>query len=156
MKIQEILDIKSIKIGLQVGNKKALLESMLEFAVNSGRIINPDDVKKEVYEREKIKSTGIGKGVALPHARTNSISDATASFAVLETPIEYDSIDGSQVNMVFLLIGLENKVGSHLRILSRLSRLFSDDELREKLLSAKKPEEVLRLFRQYDEDWFND
>ncbi len=151
MNFNDFLDIKSVAISLLAGNKKALLESMLSLAYNSARIINKDEVKKVVYERERIKSTGIGNGIAIPHARSNSISGATASFAILENPVDYDSIDGNPVSIVFLLLGQDNKVGSHLRLLSRISRLLKDDDCRKNLMAAKSPDEIIQILGKYSE-----
>lgn len=152
MKLNDILDIKSINTRLQAGNKKALLESMLDLAYLSGRLLNKAEAKRVVYEREKIKSTGIGNGIAIPHARSNSISGTTAAFAILDTPVDYDSVDGQPVSIVCLLLGRDNKVGSQLRLLSRITRLLKDSNLRESLLLATKPEEVMNQLRLLDEE----
>ncbi len=146
MKIVDILSINSIRLGLQAENKKYLLERMLDLAMESGRITNREEAKKEVFEREKIMSTGIGKGIALPHAKTNSVSDSVASLAVLGTPIDYDAIDGKEVSIVLLLLGRESNVGSHLRLLSRISRLLNDDDFRQSVLDCSTPEELLSRF----------
>lgn len=152
MKIADILNVKSIQLGLKASNKKALLEGMLDLAELSGKVLDRDEIKKEVYEREKIMSTGIGKGIALPHAKTNYISSSVAAFAVLDTPIEYDSIDGNPVNIIFLLLGQETKVGNHLSLLSKVSRLVNIDKIRTDLLAAVSPGEILEIFRQNEDD----
>jgi fructose-specific phosphotransferase system IIA component len=153
MRIVDILNINSIQIGLKASNKKALLEKMIDLAEYSGKLLNLDDVKKEVYEREKIMSTGIGKGVAIPHAKTNFINNSIAAFAILDSPIEYDSIDGNPVNIICLLLGQESKVGNHLRLLSKVSRLVNTDNIRSDLLAAQNPSEILEIIRRNEDNF---
>ncbi|MFP4368914.1 MAG: PTS sugar transporter subunit IIA [Candidatus Kapaibacterium sp.] len=150
MKIQEILNTGSIKVGLEVKNKKELLDEMVKLAVNSGKINNPGDARKEIFEREKIMSTGVGKGIALPHAKTNAVEDSIGAFALLTTPVDYDSLDSEPVNLVFLLLGRENNVGNHLRLLSKISRIMNNDALKLELMQQKTPDGVLEVFKKIE------
>lgn len=150
MKISDILNIESIKIGLKVESKRELLNQMVSLAEKSKKLLDREEVLAEVIEREKIMSTGVGKGIALPHAKTNAVLENTASLAILAEPIDYDSIDDSPVNIVFLLIGTEKNVGNHLRILSRASRIMNNDEFREKLLKCNTASDVKTLFENYE------
>jgi len=151
MKISDILDINSIKIGLTVESKKDLLEQMIFLAEKSKKIIDRDDVQHEILEREKIMSTGVGKGIALPHAKTNAITGSIGALALLSEPVDFNSLDEKPVNIVFLLVGLENNVGLHLRLLSNISRLMNNDAFRGNLLQCKTAMEVKKLFEQFEE-----
>ncbi|MFC2131553.1 PTS sugar transporter subunit IIA [Bacteroidota bacterium] len=151
MKITEILDIDSIKINLNVDSKNELLEQMMFLADKSGKVIDREEAKQEVFEREKIMSTGVGKGIALPHAKTNAISKTIGAIAILSEPVDYDSLDGKPVNIVFLLLGMENNVGNHLRLLSKISRLMNNDSFRGQLLQSQSSSEILDLFRKFEE-----
>ena len=151
MKISEILNIESIKIDLSVESKKELLEQMILLAEKSNKIIDREEVKEEVLEREKIMSTGVGKGIALPHAKTNSITDTVGALALLSAPVDFNSIDDKPVTIVFLLLGLENNVGNHLRLLSKVSRLMNNDSFRGNLQLCKTNNEIMELFEQFED-----
>ncbi len=151
MNITDILNRKSIEVGLKVENKKALLEKMMDLAVESGNVIDEEETKKEIYEREKIMSTGVGKGIALPHAKTNAVKETIGALAILETPLEYDALDNKPVSIVFLLLGRENNVGNHLRLLSKISRLMNNDSFRERILNSKSSDEILATFAEIED-----
>ncbi|ROL56690.1 PTS sugar transporter subunit IIA, partial [Bacteroidetes/Chlorobi group bacterium ChocPot_Mid] len=98
MKISDILNIESIKIGLKVESKRELLNQMVSLAEKSKKLLDREEVLAEVIEREKIMSTGVGKGVALPHAKTNAVLENIAALAILAEPIDFNAIDDSPVN----------------------------------------------------------
>ena len=152
MRITEIISIDSIAINFVVGSKEELLEKMLDLASKSGKISNRDVAFKEIKEREKIMSTGVGKGIALPHAKTNAVTDSVGSLAFLAEPLDYDSLDGEPVTIVFMLLGRENNVGNHLRLLSKISRLMNNDSFRIQLEDCGTTEEVVDLFNKMEEN----
>lgn len=146
LKIKDILDINSIEIKLKLKNKEELLIKLVELANNSGKLSNFEKAKKEVFDREKVMSTGVGKGIALPHAKTNAVTNSIGAFVTLQEAIDFDSIDNIPVNIVFLLLGRENDVNSHLKLLSNVSRLMNSDSFRMRLLDAKDNNEVIEIF----------
>lgn len=150
MKISEILHKDSINLNLFVKSKDELLDEMLKLAIASGKITNEADVKREIIKRENIMSTGVGGGIALPHAKSNSIKDSIGALAILTEPVDYDSLDNKPVNIVLLLLGKENNVGNHLRLLSKISRLLNDDSFRNDLLKCRNPIDILRLFDSFE------
>lgn len=150
MKISDILNVNSIKINVHADNKNELLDTMVFLAEKSGKIIDRDEAKNEVFEREKIMSTGVGKGIAIPHAKTNAITDTVGALATLSNPIDYNSLDNEPVIIVFLLLGLENNVGNHLILLSKISRLMNNDSFRGQLLECKNGDDVISLFNKYE------
>ena len=149
--IRNILDIKSIVVGLEVKDKAELLETMVELAAESGKITNPESATEKIFTREKLMSTGVGNGVALPHAKTNEIYETVASFAKLRKAIDYDSLDDEPVNVVLLVLGKEDNIGEHLKMLSNISKLLDKDSFISELLSAETSDEVLEIFDKYDE-----
>lgn len=151
MKIIDVLSKDTIQIGMQVKDKQDLLEKITDLAMKSGKIINRSFVLKSILDREKIMSTGIGKNICLPHAKTDFIEAPVAALATLSTPIDFHSLDGEPVNICFLLLGRENNVGMHLRLLSKISRFLNNDEFREKILNSKTPEEIMHHFETIDE-----
>jgi fructose-specific phosphotransferase system IIA component len=151
MKITDILKLDSISLDINTQNKVDLLAQLLDLADKSGKITDKDKTLKEIFEREKILSTGIGKGIALPHAKTNTVSDTIGALAVMKKSIDYDSLDGEPVNIVFLLLGLEHNVGNHLKMLSKISRLLNNDTFREMLFKCKNNAEILSKFSEMEE-----
>ncbi len=98
-------------------------------------------------------STGVGKGFAIPHGKTNAVKDILAAFGKSDTPIEYDSLDGKPVNLIFLLVGKDNLVSSHIKLLSRISRLMNKDDFRERLMEAKTAKEILKVFEEEEKEY---
>jgi len=99
-------------------------------------------------EREGLMSTGIGKGVAIPHSRTKGVSRMAGSFGISESPVDFGSLDGQPVQIFFFLATPQNIVADHVKALALVSRLLNRQELREKLLTARTPEQALAFFRE--------
>jgi len=151
IEIRKILDKKSISTEIKVENKSELLELMIELAFKSGKILDIEEVTNKVFDREKLMPTGVGNGVALPHAKTNQISDNVLSMAVLKEPIEYESLDGLPVSVVLLVLGKESDIGNHLKLLSKISKLLSKESFVSEISWAQSPDEVLLVFDKYIE-----
>lgn len=155
MKVSDILSGKIIAINLDVKDKTDAINKMIELANESGNILDLETVKKCVFEREKLVSTGVGKGFAIPHGKSDEIKDIVAAFAVLKEPIDFDSIDGEPVRYIFLLVGKDSMLNLHIKLLSRISRLMNKDEFREKLLSSESKEQVLKLFVEEEQSYLD-
>ena len=155
MKISDILSTDVIAVNMDGADKEDAIKKIIDLAAKSGKILDLDKVSQTIFEREKLVSTGVGKGFAIPHGKTDSISDVVAAFAITKDPIDFDSIDGEPVRFIFLLIGKENLLNTHIKLLSRISRLMNKDEFREKLLEAASPEEVLKIFREEEKNYFD-
>jgi fructose-specific phosphotransferase system IIA component len=148
--LQEIININSIKVGLIAKDKDDLLKVMVDLANNSNKLTDKDRALKEIIHREEIMSTGIGFGVALPHAKTGAVEDTIIAVGVLSEPIDFQSLDNVPVNLVFLILGRENNVGMHLKLLSRISHLMNNAEFKEKLIAAKDETTAYNLIKEYD------
>ncbi len=155
MKISDILSTDVIAVNLDTADKEDAIKKVIDLAAKSGKILDVAKVSNTIYEREKLVSTGVGKGFAIPHGKTDSISDVVAAFAITKEPIDFDSIDGEPVRYIFLLIGKENLLNTHIKLLSRISRLMNKDEFRERLLDAANPEEVLAIFKEEEKNYFD-
>ena len=153
MKVFELLDSKYILTGFKSNNKDDVMNELIDLLKGDERVIDLEEVRKCVFDREKIMSTGVGKGFAIPHGKTNSITDIIAAFGKSETPIEYNSLDGEPVHLVFLLVGKDNLVGKHIKLLSRISRLMNNDEFREQLIKADSVESVLKIFEEEEQNY---
>jgi len=154
MKISEILNEKVISVGLECTDKDDAINKMVDLASNSDLMTDINKVRECVIEREKLVSTGVGKGFAIPHGKTDEIKGIVAAFAVLKEPVDFDSIDLEPVQFVFLIVGKESLLNAHIKLLSRISRLMNKDEFREKLEEAKTPQEVLKIFTEEEANSF--
>ena len=123
MKISDILTEEIIETGLNAADKNEVINRMVDLADKSGKITDLEVVRNCVFDREKLVSTGVGKGFAIPHGKTNEITDIIAAFAILKEPVDFDSIDGEKVSFVFLLVGKDSLLNTHIKLLSRISRL---------------------------------
>jgi PTS system fructose-specific IIC component len=155
MKISDILNPDVIEVNLDVKDKDDSLKKIIALAANSKKILDLNKVSETIMEREKLVSTGVGKGFAIPHGKTDAISDIVAAFVITKNPIDFDSIDGEPVRFIFLLVGKETLLNTHIKLLSRISRLMNKDEFRAKLLGAKTKEEVLKIFKDEEQNYFD-
>jgi len=143
--LQDVLTRASVQVGVQVSSKKRLLERIASLLLEGNSQLDRKTVFQILVERERLGSTGIGSGVALPHGRASGLDRAIGALAVLETPIEFDALDGKEVNLVFGLLVPAECNEEHLRILAHLARLFSDPQLRAKLAATTDAERAYEL-----------
>jgi fructose-specific phosphotransferase system IIA component len=154
MKISDILTENLVATGLPGTTKNEVIDAMIELVATSPKVMDKEKVRKAIFEREEIMSTGVGNGFAIPHGKTEAVSDIVAAFAVTAQPIDYQSLDEKPVRLVFLLVGKDNLVGPHIKLLSRISRLMNKEEFRRRLLDLKSPGEILEAFRQEEATYF--
>lgn len=155
MKISDILSPEVVEVDLNVADKDDSIRKIIEISARSGKILDIKKVTDTIFERERLVSTGVGKGFAIPHGKTDAITDIVASFVVTKEPIDFDSIDGEPVRFIFLLIGKETLLNTHIKLLSRISRLMNKEEFRDKLLDAKSKDEVLNIFREEEKNYID-
>jgi mannitol/fructose-specific phosphotransferase system IIA component (Ntr-type) len=153
MKLTEILKLENILLDFKGNSKIEILNEIIDSLSNDSRVLDIDVVRQVVLDREKIMSTGVGSGFAIPHGKTNLVSELVGGFALLKSPIEFDSFDNEPVNIIFLLVGREDRVGQHLKVLSRISRIMNQAEIRTKLLNANTAEEILQILDEEDEKY---
>ncbi len=154
MKITDILNEKVVVTKLPGTTKTEVLNKMIDLAATSDRVLDKEKMRSAILEREKIMSTGVGSGFAIPHGKTDAVQDIVAAFAITEQPIDYQSLDDQPVRIVFLLVGKDNSVGPHIKLLSRISRLMNKEEFRKKLIDAESPSEILQIFKQEESTYF--
>lgn len=154
MKVTDILKQEFIVHQLKGTRKEEVINELINLFENDSRVVDIEKVRDSVLEREKIMSTGVGKGFAIPHGKTNAINEIVAAFGKTTSPVEYQSLDNKPVNLVFLLIGKDNLVSTHIKLLSRISRMMNKDDFREKLLKADSSGEIFELFKKEEENYF--
>jgi fructose-specific phosphotransferase system IIA component len=153
MKVYELLQTKNILTEFKSENKNDVINELVDLLKGDERVTDLEEIRKCVFEREEKMSTGVGKGFAIPHGKTNSVTDILAAFGKSETPIEYNSLDGEPVHLVFLLIGKENLLAKHIKLLSRVSRLMNNEDFRRKLVEASSQDEILKIFEEEEQNY---
>jgi mannitol/fructose-specific phosphotransferase system IIA component (Ntr-type) len=137
--LSELLSPDRVVLPLKAHDKNGVIAELTRRMVgDSGAVYT--DVLGAVEEREAVLSTGIGFGVAIPHARSPAVTELTIVCGVSESPVAFDSIDGEPVRLFFLIVGPEAAAGQHVKVLSRIARLVRRPELREQLCAAESPE----------------
>lgn len=153
MKIEGLLSEKYIELNLELATKAQVIDKMLSIAGAHPGVKNHNKLRHDVLKREKEMSTGIGKQIALPHAKTEAVSDPVLVLATLKNRINFESIDNEPVQVVFLLATPEDMLAEHLKLLGRITRLAGRSDVREKLMAAVASSEVLELFREEEKDF---
>lgn len=147
MLLSELLSADRIKIPLGRRSKHDLLRELVELVVPDGERATAETILTAVLEREQVLSTGIGGGVAIPHAKTPVVDQLILAAGVAPDGVEFDALDGRPVQIFFLLVGPESSAGAHVKALSRISRLLRRDALRDELCAAPDTEAFLRIVR---------
>lgn len=150
MKLTEILKLDKIIIDFQGTTKEEIINEMIDLFKGDTRVTDIETIRTVVLDRENIMSTGVGNGFAIPHGKTNMVTEMVAGFGLLRNPIDFDSIDGEPVNLIFMLIGKEDSVGQHIKMLSRISRIMNQEAVRNKLANASSIEEIFQIFEDED------
>jgi len=146
--IAGLLPVTNILLDLEVANKKRVFEQVgLMFENNHG--IGRNVVYDSLFAREKLGSTGLGQGIAIPHGRIKGIPEAIGAFVRTKSPIPFDAPDGRGVTMIFVLLVPEQATDRHLQILSELAQMFSDRTLRERLAGATDPVSLHQVFERW-------
>jgi PTS system nitrogen regulatory IIA component len=151
MKITDILDEVSIIHDLSSTNKKGVLEELSNILVESGKLPDRDKVVEVLLEREKLGSTGIGDGIAIPHGKMKGIKELVTSFGRSIKGVNFESIDSKPTHLFFLLVAPENSAGIHLKALARISRLLKDSSFRNRLMEARDRQDLFRVITEEDE-----
>ena len=152
MALETLFHPQCVAIDLHAGSKKQLLNELTALAVKCPAVaatsLSVRTVLAAVMERERLGTTGIGSGVAIPHARISGLTQMSAAFARLETPIEYEAVDDRPVDLVVMLLAPEDAGAEHLRALARVSRLLRREEIRARLRAAPSAESLYSLLSE--------
>lgn len=141
----QFIVLSRIGSRLDVASKKRLLEVLGELLAAGQTGLNPELVFERLLERERLGSTGLGHGVALPHARMKELREALGAFVQVQRPVDFDAIDDQPVDLAFALLVPEAATEAHLQLLAQLAAMFSDAGLRERLRRAEGAEELFDL-----------
>ncbi len=153
MRLSEILDSKNIIPDLKARDKKKALEELAETIVNSRPSMDKNALVKVLLERERLGSTGIGDGVAIPHGKFHGISEPVISFGRSIKGLDFESMDGQPVFLFFLLVAPENSASVHLKALARIAKLLKNSSFRKTLMEIPTRQELYKTIIQNDEEF---
>jgi PTS system nitrogen regulatory IIA component len=150
MQLSEFLDFDAIKPSLSAGNKRVVLQQLAQIA--AARLdVDPGEVMSSVSERERLGSTGFGHGVAIPHGKIEGLNRIYCLFARLSEPVDYKSIDGQRVDLVFLLLSPPDAGAEHLKALAAVSRVTRHAPTLEKMRGARSRDALAAVLLGADE-----
>ena len=152
MKIAELLGKDTIKLNLKANSKMEVLDQLVDVLYDAGRLNDKELYKEEILKRESLSSTGIGEGIGIPHGKTSAVKKASLALGIFRDGVDFDSLDGAPVNIVFMIAAPEGANNEHLETLSRLSVLLMNPEFKEGLLSSKVPEDVFSLLDKFEDE----
>jgi fructose-specific phosphotransferase system IIA component len=153
MKVFELLEEQNILIDFNYGVKEEIINELIDLYRGNDKVSDLEKVRTAIHDREKIMSTGVGKGFAIPHGKTNAVNEVIAAFGKTTKDIDYNALDGEPVHLVFLLVGRDDMVSKHIKLLSRISRMMNKDDFRERLIEAKSAREIINIFHEEEENY---
>ena len=151
MNLAALLDPERIAHLPEVSSKKRALEMLGDMLSKAMPTPDGEDIFDSLVARERIGSTGLGHGVAIPHGRIAGLEEAAAALITLDTPVDYDAPDGEPVDILFALIVPEESTEEHLQILAQLAKMFSDNQVLAHLREASTQESLLALIQRWSE-----
>jgi fructose-specific phosphotransferase system IIA component len=154
MKLKDLLTEQVIRIPLENTEKNKIIEELVDILDHAKKLEDRNVVLAAILERERVMSTGMGDGVAIPHAKSDAVKELVAAFGITKQDVDFQSIDEKPVRLIFLLVGPTEQTGPHLKALSRISRLMHREEFRNRLASARSSREVIDIISQEEQKYF--
>ena len=152
MKLSDIIDLNNIIIALGAHDKNTVIEELAGTIVESCPSLKKDELIKILLERERLGSTGIGDGVAIPHGKVSGISEPIISFGRSVNGLDFDSMDGEPVHLFFLLVAPEDSANIHLKALAKIAKILKNNLFRKQLIEAKTREDIFKIITHDDEE----
>jgi len=156
MKFADFVSVKSIKAALAADDKNSVVQEMVDALVEAGELNGEEkeDIVQAILKREELGSTGIGRGVAVPHTKHPSVDKLVGTVGISGEGVEFSSLDGEPVQLFFLLISPPDRPGDHLRALENISRQLREDTFCRFLKLAKSTEDIQQLLEEADNNQF--
>lgn len=148
--IEELLDEDLILILDKIEDKFKLIKIMLDKTLGKGLVVTREPILDKIREREELESTGVVEGIALPHARTEAVKDLLLVIAIVKEGLDFQSLDGKPVNIIFLIVAPEEAKKKYINVLARISRMCRQEEFRTALRESQSPAEILKIIKEYD------
>jgi len=144
----ELLSKNMIKVPLESVTKNSVIEELVNLIDAEGGLINRDLALQEVLKREILCSTGLERGIAIPHAKTDAVDDIVMAVGIAPKGIDYNALDGEPSSLFFLILAPPNQAGPHIEVLSDIARVTKSNAICRLLLAAADADEVLELFTE--------
>ena len=151
MKITDILQKECVSVPLQAGEKTAAITELVDLLYAHGQLSDRDEALGEILKREKISTTGVGDGLAVPHGKTHACRELVMAVAKPAEPLEFDSIDRRPCTLVVLLASPKDKTGPHIQALAHVTRLWKTERFRRAVAQASTPDDVYAAIEQHQE-----
>ena len=143
--LKDVITLDCINIDLKGKTKSEIIDEMVDILYNNGKLNDREEYKKEILKREAQSSTGMEEGIAIPHGKTNAVKIPTVAIGISKKGVDYESLDGEPSHLFFMIAAPENSNDSHIELLSKITTLLLEDDIREALLNVKSKEEVLDI-----------
>jgi len=150
MKLSKLIEEDLMSFELEATGKEAVIKELVELAAKSKLVRDTELLEEEVIKREKLVTTGVGWGVAFPHAKTRAMKGIVIAFGRSSKGIPFEAMDGKPVHLFFLIAAPEDTIGAHLNVMARLSFLMKGQENRDRLLAARNAGEVMEVLDSVD------
>ncbi len=151
MKITDFLDKRGIKIGVEATEKEDVLKELVDVLADIKEIGEKKSIVKALIDRERLGSTGIGQGIAIPHGKTDRVNELVAVLGISRKGVNFEALDGEMVYIFFLLVAPKDTAGPHLKALAQISRLLRDSYFCELLKRCNSADEVYELIRREED-----
>ncbi len=149
-RVTELLSQEAILLHLEAKEKIAVIHELARPLVKNGIVTNEKEFFAAILRRENLESTGIGLGIAIPHARTKAVKETALAFGRADHGVDFSSLDGKPSHLIFLIAAPEDKKTEYIMTLARVSKLLRKDEVKAALTKAETPKDVLNVLAQYE------
>jgi len=150
MKLSKFTEESLINFNLKGTSKNEIINELVDLAAKSKLVKERDELYQAVVEREKLVTTGVGYGVAFPHAKTKAVKGILIAFGRSSTGVDFEAMDKKLVHLFFLIAAPEDAIGAHLNVMARLSYIMKSEKVREKLMQTQSPKELLEVIDSVD------
>jgi fructose PTS system EIIBC or EIIC component len=154
MKIIELLTQSTILLNIEGNKKEEAIDQLVDTLLNAGKITDRSAFKTAILKREELSTTGVGDGIAIPHAKVQAVKEPAIAFGKSISGVDYQSLDGHPAHLFFMIAAPEGANDTHLKALARLSGLLMNQEVRKQLLSANTKDEIINIIESYDQESF--
>jgi len=151
MQVTDMLEVNCIKVPLEAVEKYQAITELLDLLREQGKLDDYDTVLKAIMEREAVRSTGVGQGFAIPHAKLSAVKQMVMALGKPTEPIDFQSIDGKPVTIVILLLSPADRTGPHIQALARISRMMTEARFREQLWSCSSAQQLHEYIVAYEQ-----
>ena len=145
MRLTDYITTKHVKIGLEGESKEEVIEELVSLLADTSDVSDADAIYEAVMSREREGSTGLEKGVAIPHAKSDAVKSLSIVVGISRDGINFESQDGKPAHLLFLMVAPTSESGPHVQAIAKIVKMIKFDKLRKKLVEAKKPEDVVEI-----------